>query len=77
MAKANINSGLQQIPNNNSGRLFFSTSTVENENKLQHVRIYERINEDEYNKIKLDDVKDSQGVCERRIRTEEERTTRD
>ena len=61
MAKANINSGLQQIPNNNSGRLFFSTSTVENENKLQHVRIYERINEDEYNKIKLDDVKDSQG----------------
>ena len=56
MAKANINSGLQQIPNNNSGRLFFSTSTVENENKLQHVRIYERINEDEYNKLENKNV---------------------
>ena len=61
MAKANINSGLQQIPNNNSGRLFFTTSTVENQRDLKHTRIYERISEDEYNKIKLDDAVDSQG----------------
>ena len=60
MTKANINSKLQQIPNNNSGRLFFTTSTVENENDLKHVRIYEQIKEDEYNLIKLDDSKDSQ-----------------
>ena len=66
MAKSNINSEVQLIPNSDSKRRFFTTSTVEdlnmeNGNKIKHVRIYEEINEDEYNDIKLDDVKDSQG----------------
>ena len=62
MAKANINSQLILIPNKEGDeRKFFSTSTVENENKLQHTRIYEQISEEVYNEIKLDDVKDSQG----------------
>ena len=61
MAKANINSGLQLIPNDNKGRKFFTTSTVENQRDLKHTRIYEQIDEKTYNDIKLDDVKDSQG----------------
>ena len=61
MAKANINSEIQLIPNDDKGRKFFTTSTVENKNKLQHVRIYEQIDEQTFNDIKLDDVKDSQG----------------
>ena len=61
MAKANINSEDQLIPNDNKGRTFFSVSTIENESSLEHVRIFEHISEDEYNKIKIDDVVDSQG----------------
>ena len=62
MAKANINSQLLIIPGKDGAeRKFFATSTVENENKLQHTRIYEQISEEVYNDIKLDDVKDSQG----------------
>ena len=61
MAKANINSELQLIPNDDKGRKFFTTSTIENQRYLKHTRIYEQISEEVYNEIKLDDVKDSQG----------------
>ena len=66
MAKTNINSEVQLIPNSDSKRRFFTTSTVEdlnmeNGNKVKHTRIYEEIDEKTYNDIKLDDVLDSQG----------------